>query len=208
VVLSLEAEAPPPVAVVPPPPKPEPIAPTPTLVQPMTAPPAGHPGRPAKFIALGALVGAVVAGSVAIYTWRTYDGLQSTTHSDLDALIPADQRCPTMGAPMGPVQTFACNPGATVPADLANDPNKSAQVKKYKDDFSSGQTYANATTALWVVTGALAATSLVSFIIGERQSAKAEKEAHKTQAKLLQQSLRVAPVFSTTGGQLQASFEF
>ena len=204
--LEVQAVTPPPVVTHEPPKPVEPaVVPPPVVVAPQPQPVVGHPGRAAKFVALGALIGAVVAGSVAIYTWRSYDGLQSTTHSDLNDLVPPNQRCPTMGAPMTPEQQFACNPGPTVPASLAG----SSTAQKYQNDYSSGQTYANATTALWVVTGALAGTAIITYIVGDRQAKNAEKEKRQsTTAKLLQQSLKVAPVFSSKSGGLTASFEF
>jgi hypothetical protein len=202
---TLEAEHPAVVTPTPPPPPEQPAVVPPRVTAQAAAQPSGHPGRTAKFVALGALVGAVVAGSVAIYTWRTYDSLQTTTHNDLDALLPnSADRCPMMGAPMTPAQQFACNPGPTPPPGVGSSPDA---INKYKNDFSSGQTYANATTALWVVTGALAATSIVSYIIGDRQAAKAEREK-KSAGRVLQQSLRLAPVFSKNSGALSASFEF
>ena len=50
--------------------------------------PTQHPGRTAKILGLAAVVGAVVAGSVAIYTWRSYSDSESTTHNELVQLRP------------------------------------------------------------------------------------------------------------------------
>jgi hypothetical protein len=194
VSVSLEAERPtvverprptPEPAVVPPVEKPQPLPPT-----------GGHPGRAAKFVALGALVGAVVTGSVAIYTWRTYAGLEDTTHSELAAIRDATPM-PTMEQ----TQFFGA-PGCNAPAGLMG------PVTQYSADCSRGQTYANTTTALWVITGALAGTAVISYIVGDRQAAKAEREKTKSQAKLWQKSLRIAPVFSKGSGGVQAAFEF
>jgi hypothetical protein len=44
----------------------------------------------------------------------------------------------------------------------------------------------------------------VSFVIGDRQAAKAKER----NVGVLRQSLRIAPVFSTRGGGLTAAFEF
>ena len=98
-------------------------------------------------------------------------------------------------------QGFFMNPSCTVPADLAG----SAGATKFHNDCSSGNNYANATTGLWVATGALAAAGVVSFVIGDRQAARAKE---RNSAALLKQTLRVAPVFSTRGGGLTAAFEF
>ena len=91
-----------------------------------------------------------------------------------------------------------CNP----PASLG----VGADVDRYKTNCQSGETYANVTTALWVVAGALATARLFSYVVGDRQAAKAAER--KTTARVIQQSLRIEPVFSTQGGALRATFEF
>lgn len=197
VVATLEPEAPPEVArkeplKPPPPPPPEPpplVTRTPTP-QPLTN---QHPGRTAKIIA-GVLVGAaVVTAGVAIYTWRTYSDLETSAHNDLEAIKP--NPVPAQDA------SFFTNPTCNVPADLQG----AAGAAKFKSDCSSGNKYANATTGLWVATGALAAAGVVSFVIGDRQAAKAKE---RNSASVMRRTLRVAPVFSTTGGGLSAAFEF
>ena len=55
-----------------------------------------------------------------------------------------------------------------------------------------------------MATGALAAAGVVSFVIGDRQAAKAKEKS----ASVMRQTLRIAPVFSTQGGGLTAAFEF
>jgi hypothetical protein len=173
---------PPPEAIVAPPPPPPPPA-------------TSHPGRAAKGVAIGAFAAAVVAGAVAIYTWRTYRDLEDSAHNDLKGLS-------AMASPEN--KSFFDNPTCTPPATLSG-----PQVQTYKDHCSSGQTYADATTALWVTAGVLATAGVVSFIVGDRQSAKAKRETQpKTAGRLMQQSLRIAPVFSTQSGGLSASFEF
>ncbi|HEY2746295.1 MAG TPA: PEGA domain-containing protein [Polyangia bacterium] len=191
VVATLETEAPvvvqkPPVT----PPEPTPlITPTPTPL-PLRN---DHPGRTAKIVA-GVLVGAaVVTAAVAIYTWRSYSNLQGTTHNDLVALEPHP-------VPAGD-SNFFMSPSCNVPADLQGTP----AATKFHNDCASGKNFANATTGLWVATGALAAAGVVSFVIGDRQAAKAKE---RNSASLMRQTLRVAPVFSTQGGGLTAAFEF
>ena len=196
VVATLDPEAPPVVAhkepVKPVVPEPQPLIPGPTTPQPQPLR-NEHPGRTAKIIA-GVLVGAaLVTAGVAIYTWRTYDGLQTTAHNDLEAIKP--NPVPSQDAP------FFMSPTCNVPADLQG----AAGTPKFKSDCESGNNYANATTGLWVATGALAAAGVVSFVIGDRQAAKAKEHNSAT---LMRQSLRVAPVFSTRGGGLTAAFEF
>jgi hypothetical protein len=194
VVATLEPEAPPVVAHKEPvvaPVEPQPLipAPMPAQPQPLTN---QHPGRTAKIIA-GVLVGAaVVTAGVAIYTWRTYSDLQTTAHNDLDTFKPSP--VPSQDAP------FFMNPTCNVPADLQG----ASGAAKFKSDCNSGNNYANATTGLWVATGALAAAGVVSFVIGDRQAAKAKEH----NASVMRQTLRVAPVFSTRGGGLTAAFEF
>ena len=194
VVATLEPEQAPVVArkepLRPPPPEPPPlVSPTPQP-QPLRA---EHPGRTAKIVA-GVLVGAaVVTAAVAIYTWRTYSDLEATAHNDLDALKPVPN-VPQQD------QSFFSNPTCNVPSDLAGSP----AATKFHNDCTSGNNYANATTGLWVATGALAAAGVVSFVIGDRQAAKAKEK----NVSVLRQTLRVAPVFSTRGGGLTAAFEF
>jgi hypothetical protein len=194
VVVTLEPEAqvvtqtPPPV-VAPPPPEPQPLI-TPTTPLP---PPTGHPGRAAK-IAAGALVGgALVTAAVAIYTWRTYVDLEGTAHDDLKNLA---QTVPSDG-------DFFKSPGCSVPGTVRE--TTPGAINKYKSDCSSGSNYANATTGLWIATGALATAGIVSFVIGDRQAAHAKERKTAT---IIKQTLRVAPVFSTQGGGLTAAFEF
>jgi hypothetical protein len=195
VVATLEPEAPPVVVrkePVKPPEPPRLIVPT----QPITPPPpplrAEHPGRTAKIVA-GVLVGAaVVTAAVAIYTWRTYTDLETSAHNDLEAIKPM------MVAPAD--APFFMNPGCNVPADLQGAP----RATQFHNECTSGNNYANATTGLWVATGALAAAGVVSFVIGDRQAAKAKER----NVSVMRQTLRVAPVFSTRGGGLTAAFEF
>jgi hypothetical protein len=151
-----------------------------------------HPGRVAKGVAIGAFAAAVITGAVAIYTWRTYSDLEGTAHNDLAALSTQPAAAQN--------QSFFGNPTCNPPSGLTN-------TQTYKDHCNSGQTYANATTALWVTAGALAAAGVVSVIIGDHQS-KAKRETPKTAGRLIQQSLKLAPVFSTRSGGLSASFEF
>jgi len=194
VVATLEPEQAPVVArkepLKPPPPEPPPlVSPTPSP-QPLRA---EHPGRTAKIVA-GVLVGAaVVTAAVAIYTWRTYSDLESSAHADLESIKP--NPVPAQDS------SFFMNPSCNVPADLAGTPG----ATKFHNDCTSGNNFANATTGLWVATGALAAAGVVSFVIGDRQAAKAKE---RNSATLIRQSLRVAPVFSTRGGGLTAAFEF
>ena len=151
-----------------------------------------HPGRTAKIVA-GVLVGAaVVTAAVAIYTWRSYTDLQDKASADLVALKP-------MPVPAQD-QPFFMNPSCTVPADLQG----AAGAAKFHSDCTSGNSFANATTGLWVATGALAAAGVISFVIGDRQAAKAKEH----NLGVMRQSLRIAPVFSTRGGGLTAAFEF
>ena len=77
-----------------------------------------------------------------------------------------------------------------MPADLANSP----AAAKFHNDCSSGKSYANATTALWVATGALAAAGVVSFVIGDRQAAQGQGA----------QRQRHAPVAARGAGLLDA----
>jgi hypothetical protein len=146
-------------------------------------------------VAIAAVAAAVVAGSVAIYTWRTYRDLEDDTHRQLLGLQPSSAT---------PEQArFFANPNCNPPASLGNSP----AVQKFKSDCQDGQSYADATTALWVVAGALAATGVVSFIVGDRQATHAH-ERPRSAAASIRQTLRLAPLFSTQSGGVQAAFEF
>jgi opacity protein-like surface antigen len=193
-VATLEPEAPPVVAKKEPPPKaPEPSPLVPTHAEPQPEPLRNaHAGRTAKIVA-GVLVGAaLVTGAVAIYTWRHYSDLEDQAHADLEALKPNPVPAQDSG--------FFMNPSCNVPADLAN----ASGAAKFHNDCTSGNNFANATTGLWVATGALAAAGVISFVIGDRQAAKAKER----NIGVMRQTLRVAPVFSTRGGGLTAAFEF
>jgi hypothetical protein len=193
VVANLEPEAPVVVRKEPrQPPEPLPLIPTHPEPQP-TPLRSEHAGRTAKIVA-GVLVGAaVVTAAVAIYTWRSYTDLEAKSHDDLEGLKPTP--VPAQDA------AFFMNPSCNVPADLAGTP----AATKFHNDCSSGNNFANATTGLWVATGALAAAGVVSFVIGDRQAAKAKE---RNAGGVMRQSLRIAPVFSTRGGGLTAAFEF
>jgi hypothetical protein len=159
------------------------------------APPPAHPGRPAKIIAVVAAAAAVVAGAVAIYTWRTYVGLQDDAHRDLTGIAAQVPTTPELSA-------FYKSPSCSPPQGLNNAPG----VERYRTDCHNGESYATATTALWIVAGALATAGVVSFVVGDRMDAKA-KEAHSA-GRLIRQTLRLTPVFGTQGGGLTGSFEF
>lgn len=199
--VSLDPEQPgaPPVAKLPDT-RPEPLTGKPRLVQPESEKPAGHPGRTAKILALTALAGAVVAGSVAIYTWRTYDGLQATAREDLTLIRD------TTAMPTTEQSNFYNAPNCNIPQSFASNPSFNA----YKEHCDSGETHATATTALWVVAGAMAATSVILYVVGDRQAVKAQRASEKPRsaARFMQQSLRIAPVISAQGGAVSASFEF
>ena len=192
IVATLEAEAPVVVRKEPRPTPPEPQPLLPAHPEPQPQPLRNeHPGRAAEIVA-GVLVGAAVV-TAAVAIWRTYGDLESSAHADLEGLKP-------MPVPQQD-QAFFMNPSCNVPADLQGTPG----ATKFHNDCTSGNNYANATTGLWVATGALAAAGVVSFVIGNRQAAKAKE---RNTATLMRQSLRVAPVFSTRGGGLTAAFEF
>jgi hypothetical protein len=167
---------------------PEPIKPLP--------PRPGHPGRTAKYVALGAGIGAVVAASVAIYTWRTYVGYEDSVRNNLTTV--GNQTAMTAPLTLDQQQFFK-NPNCNIDGrNLAS----GTALDKAKADCNSGQSYANATTALWVVAGGLAAAGVVAVIIGDRQAKAAERKPS------IQQSLRILPAVGPNGGALQASFEF
>jgi len=156
-----------------------------------------HPGRGAKIAAIGLVAGAVVAGAVAIYTWRTYLKLENSARSDLEQLVPPNSSMLGEDA-----KGFFRNPQCSTPPVSASGARDS-----YLSNCESGNKYADATTGLWISAGVLATAGIVSFIVGDRLDAKAEKE-HRNKQRGIQQSLRLLPAISTQGGGLQASFEF
>jgi hypothetical protein len=122
-------------------------------------------------------------------------GLEETAHNDLDKTKVQG----TVASDASFLASPTCNPPATL-HEL-----QPGALTKYKSDCNSGSTYANATTGLWIATGALATAGIVSFIVGDRQAAHAKE---RRRAALWQQSLRVAPIFSHQGGGITAAFEF
>ena len=187
---TLDPEAPIAVAKAEPLPAPEPVP----MATPLPPPsqPRGHPGRAAKIAGAALVGGALVTTAVAIYTWRTYVNYEGKAHDDLRGLTASDSNG----------QTFINkNPSCNVPGTV------SGNVGKYKSDCSTGNNFANATTGLWIATGALAASGVVSFIVGDRQAAHAKAGERQTAA-VIKQTLRVSPVFSTQGGGVSAAFEF
>jgi hypothetical protein len=161
-----------------------------------------HPGRPAKYAAIGLVAGAVVAGAVAIYTWRSYVRLEDSATASLRSLAP----------PTGTheQQIFYGKPECRTPPGATDQ-----AAAGYVSDCDSGNKYAGATTGLWVTAGVLAAAGVVTFIVGERMDAKAEKadkadreRRGQTMNQTIRESLRLVPALSTKGGGLSASFEF
>ena len=171
------------------------VSPAEPLTQPGTylAQRPRHPGRPATIAGIGLVAGAVVAGAVAIYTWRSYLSLEGKAHTDLTAIA-------TPGASPD-LQSFLGKPSCKTPPGSAG-----AAVESYLSHCDSGTRYAHATTGLWVSAGVLATAGIVSFIIGDRLEARAAKE--RREGRRLESSLRLLPAISTKGGGLQASFEF
>jgi hypothetical protein len=170
-----------------------PLAPAPPVTE---APPARPAGRVAKLFALGTLAGALVAGALAIYTWRTYSDLGTTSHNELVQIRDA-----TPNANVEQSQFFGA-------PDCSPPPGLQGPVSQYTDDCSRGRTYANATTALSVFAAALAGGSVVLYLIGDRQARHAERDTRKSRADPWQTSLRIAPVWSPRSGGLQAAFAF
>jgi hypothetical protein len=191
--VTLEPEAPPPVAQkeAPPPAVAPPLVVAPT---PITNKPVGHPGRAATIAGAVALGGALVAGGVLIYTYKSYSDLQTTARADLMDLRPTTSDT-----------SFFSNPTCDPPANVVG--ATPGALNKYKSDCNSGNNFAAASTGLWVATGVLAAGGIAAIIVGQVQASKARKE-RAGGVSLLRQSLRVAPLFATTGGGISAAFEF
>ncbi len=155
-----------------------------------------HPGRPAKYAAIGLIAGAVVAGAVAIYTWRSYIKLQDQAHADLQSIAASPGVDANTAAFLAAPR---CDNISLVPGAMRD---------SYASHCASGNRYANATTGLWATAGVLAAGGIISFIIGDRLDARAEKQRQKGLTPGIRESLRLVPALSTTGGGLQASVEF
>jgi hypothetical protein len=173
------------------------VSPPPEIVPPPVEEPrrVRHPGRPLMYTALGLASGAVVAGAVAIYTWRQYLSFEDSAHNNLYALKPQ--------AGTAAQRIFYGKPTCTTPPGvMASDPHAQA----YLSNCRSGGNYAAATTGLWVSAGVLATAGIVSFVIGQTLENKATKAEQERRG--LRQSLRLLPAVSTQGGGLSASFEF
>ncbi len=188
---------------------PEPVATVenpPVTTPPVTTPPATttdeHPGRAAIVIGGVALAVALIGGGIAIYTFKHYSDLQDTAHSELDMIRSEAiasggsawvnqnkdffQKSPTCDVPSGgpPVAGYA----------------------KFKADCGDGNTFATITTVLDIAAGALAAAGIISLAYGVRASRKAADQPKTTS---FAPRLRLlSPVVSTSGGGLQAAFEF
>ena len=151
-----------------------------------------HPGRAAKYAAIGLVAGSVIAGAVAIYTWRSYISLQDQAHSDLQSIAASPG---TMPDTAGFLAKPGCDNVPFAPSSLRD---------SYSSHCASGNRFASATTGLWITAGVLATAGIVSYIVGNRLDARAATERRKG----VKESLRLLPAISTTGGGLQASFEF
>ena len=197
--INVQLEAAKVVVVTPPPltPPPPGVVAPPSVVAPATSTPPRRPGRVAKIAGITAGVAAVVMGAVAIYTWRTYSGLEDTAHGNLETM-----RSSLGGNVSSAQRDFFQKPSCNVPDGLFS----GAALDAYKQNCSSGQSNANATTALWVVAGALAAGGVVALVVGDHQDRKAAAERQKKSG--VQQSLQIVPVFGKEGGGVQAAFEF
>jgi hypothetical protein len=193
--VTLESELPPPVVQkeAPPPAITPPPAVTPT---PLANRPTSHPGRAATIAGIAALGGALVAGGVLIYTYKSYSDLQGTASDELK-MLKADPPTPESN-------NFFNSPSCNVPSSVG----PADKVAKYKSDCNSGNNFAAASTGLWVATGVLAAGGVAAIIVGQVQASRARKERAVSGVSLMRQSLRFAPVFATTGGGVSAAFEF
>jgi hypothetical protein len=189
--------------------KPEPVATVenPPITQPpiTTPPPATeeHPGRTAIVVGGVALAVALIGGGIAIYTFKHYSDLQDTTHSELDMI-----RSEALGQPGGSAWVsqnkdfFQKSPTCDVPGGGP----PVAGYNQFKNDCASGNTFATITTVLDIAAGALAAAGIISLAYGVRASRKAADSPKTTS---FAPRLRLlSPVVSTSGGGLQAAFEF
>ncbi|MSP58928.1 MAG: PEGA domain-containing protein [Myxococcales bacterium] len=169
-----------------------------------------HPGRTPKIFAGAALVVAVVGAGIAIYSWRHYADLETTTNSTLSTLHDGIR-----GSPNGADLEYffgkdaagrAARSDCKLPSGLA----ASDTSRRYVDQCNEGVSYANATTGLWVGAGVLAAVAAVSFGVGQVQSQKVPPQNEggaKPQATRPRLRL-VSPVVSAEGGGVTAAFEF
>ncbi len=167
--------------------------PNPTLTQ--EPPKPRHPGRGGKIAGIALVAGAVIAGSVAIYTWRSYLDLENSASARLRELAPP--------AGTNAQRTWFADPKCERPPDVPD----SQLSRTYVENCQSGKKYTDATTGLWISAGVLATAGIVSLIVGDRLDAKAARERRQG-GPSIKQSLRLLPAVSTQGGGLSASFEF
>lgn len=154
------------------------------------AKPRTAPSKVARIVALSSLGVAVVAASLAIFTWSHYSDLEGETQERLAALKGIEPDA-WLAAP-------DCKPplAASSPAALA-----------YSSRCHEGNDYADATTALWVTTGVLATASLVAFIASfPLKAGEGEKQA--VQARCAPRLKLIAPTANAQGAGLTARVEF
>jgi tetratricopeptide (TPR) repeat protein len=147
------------------------------------APAASHAGRVAKAIGIAGWATSIVALGVGIYTWREYTFLEAKSHAELETL-----RAP--GAFGGSVeeQAFFMNPGCTPPSTLMNS-------AVYRADCNRGRQYADATSAMFATSTALAVAGTISYIIGAHQAKRAR-------------AVEVRPALSLSEASLTLRFPF
>jgi hypothetical protein len=213
VLVNLPAEEPK-VAKTEPTPPPPALVPTPEAQPIEPKKPKNTAGRAAFIAGAVTLAGALATGGALIYTWRTYEDLQGPVNQQLCTWgngTFADGRCMNPGGNWTPEERDflegrgdKCNPPASF--------GSGQDVQSYRANCSEGTKMADASTGLWVVTGLLAAGGLTAILVGvhqHTQAGRAERPKSALAPSLrLRQSLKIAPILSTQGGALSASFEF
>ena len=154
------------------------------------------PGRNLRIAGAVGLVLAGVAGGIAIYTWRSYTGLQDDAHTSLVQLATSNATYASQQS------AWFASPTCTPPGN----PPKNQALADYQQHCSDGQSGASLTTGLWVGAGVLAIAGVTALVLGVR---KGDATAEKSSTASFKPRLRaIGPTAGPTGGGVTASFEF
>jgi hypothetical protein len=166
----------------------------------VTPPPATttdeHPGRTLRIVGIAGLVAAAVLAAVALYTWRHYTDLENDAQQKLATVQGENPQYAMEQA------AWFAKPNCTYPGSAPT----SAGAQPYVDKCHEGETFAGATTGLWVGAGVLAVGGAVALTLGFRAKAAAEKPPQPQAGGLRLRAF--GPSGGPTGGGFTATFEF
>ena len=155
-----------------------------------------HPGRVLKIAGIALLAAAAVGGGIAIYSWRHYEDLRPAAQASLADVQRQNPDYAAQQESWFNSRGHGCDFPGSKPAN--------GPVQAYLNQCNEGASFAGATTGLWVGVGVLAAAGAgaLGYGIYKDRAAKRDQSAFAPRLKLL------SPVVTTSGGGLQAAFEF